>query len=148
MTIGDYIAKLQAVKPQELAVAAMDENAEAITGEVTSGWDAGQNPDGDNLSAATWDGSEVSQEYRDKWNVGNRVYRYRTIDISGDTRRGMQVRGGRIFSISEYWDKILRSFRSAGFSPVSFSRVPSSSPAKRLTAEAFFRLLRAKIANK
>lgn len=148
MTIGDYIAKLQAVNPQELAVAAMDENGEAITAMVKGAWFLGQSPDGDELSAATWYGSEVSQEYREKWRVGSRIYHYRTINISGDTRRGLQVRRGRIFSIAEYWDKILRSFRSAGFSPVSFSRVPLSSPAKRLTAEAFFRLLRAKLASK
>lgn len=148
MTIGDYIAKLQAVNPHDLAVAAMDENGEAITAMVKGAWFLGQSPDGDELSDATWDGSEVSPEYRDKWKVGRRIYRYRTIDISGDTRRGLQVRRGRIFSIAEYWDRILRSFRAAGFSPVSFSRVPASSPAKRKAEESFFRLLRAKLANK
>ena len=148
MTIGEYIGRLQQVNAESLAAAAMDENGETITAMVKGAWFLGQNPDGDELSNATWDGSEVSQEYREKWKVGNRIYRYRTIDISGDTRRGLQVKRGRIFSIAEYWDKILRSFRSAGFSPVSFAGVPTTNPAKRMTAEAFFRLLRAKIASK
>lgn len=148
MTIGDYIGRLQQVEAESLAAAAMDENGETITAKVKGAWFLGQNPDGDELSDATWDGSEVSQEYREKWKVGSRLYHYRSIDISGDTRRGLQVRGGRIFSIAEYWDKILRSFRSAGFSPVSFAGVQTTNLAKRLVSSSFFRLLRAKITQK
>ena len=148
MTIGEYIGKLQQVNAESIAAAAMDENEETITAMVKGAWFLGQNPDGEELSDATWDGSEVSQEYREKWKVGSRIYQYRTIDISGDTRRGLQVRGGRIFSISEYWDKILSSFRSAGFSPVSFAGVPTNNLAKRLVSSSFFRLLRAKITQK
>lgn len=148
MTIGDYIGKLQAVNASELAAAAMDENADTITAHTRAAWDEGENPDGNRLSAATWNGSDVSQEYREKWKVSSRIYHYRSIDISGDTRRGMQVRGGRIFSISEYWDKILQRFRAAGFSPVSFAGVSTTNLAKRLVSTSFFRLLRAKITQK
>lgn len=146
MTIGDYIAKLQAVNPQELAVAAMDENAEAITDYTTDCWVTGTNPDGERLNRASWDGSEVSEDYRRKWSITNYRYSYRYINISGDTRRNLNVRGGRIFSNTDYWGSILRNFGEAGFSPVSFARVPTSIPAKRLTANSFFRLLRAKMA--
>ena len=147
MTIGDYIGQLQKVNAAELASAAMDENAVAITEHTRGAWDFGTNPDGDQLSAATWDGSEVSQEYREKWKVGNRLYHYRSIDISGDTRSGLQVRGGSIFSSVAYWANILRSFAAASFSLVSFANVPTSTPAKRLTVASFFRLLRSKISH-
>lgn len=146
MTIGDYIAQLQAVKPQELAVAAMDENEETITGQTTASWDNGTNPDGDILNRASWEGSEVSEDYRRKWRINERRYSYRFINISGDTRRNLNLRGGRIFSATDYWERILRNFGEAGFSPVSFARVPTSTPAKRMTAASFVRLLRAQIA--
>ena len=147
MTIGDYIGQLQAVDAEKLAAAAMDENSEAITAHTRAAWFLGQSPSGDELSEATWDGSEVSPEYREKWKVDRRLYHYRSIDISGDTRSGLQVRGGRIFSVVAYWANILRSFAASGFSPVSFSDVPTSTPAKRLTALAFFRLLRSKLSH-
>lgn len=147
MTIGDYIAKLQAVKPHNLAVAAMDENGEAITDHTTSSWEKGVTPDGDMLNRATWDGSEVTEDYRRKWRITSRLYSYRYINISGDTLRGLKVSGGRIFSDTGYWESILRNFGEVGFSPVSFARVPTSNPAKRMTAASFVRLLLAKIAH-
>lgn len=146
MTIGDYIAKLQAVNPHNLAVAAMDENGEAITDHITASWEKGVTPDGDMLNRASWDGSEVTEDYRRKWRITARRYTYRFINISGDTRRNLNVRGGRIFSDNGYWESILRNFGEAGFSPVSFARVPTSNPAKSMTAASFVRLLRAKIA--
>lgn len=147
MTIGDYIAKLQAVKPQELAVAAMDENSEAITDFTIASWRSGTSPDGVSLNRAVWDGSDVSEDYRRKWGITNYRYSYRNINLSGDTRRNLQVRGGLIFSATDYWGSILRNFGEAGFSPVSFARVKTSIPAKMVTANSFFRLLRAKIAH-
>ena len=146
MTIGDYIGQLQAVNPQELAVAAMDENAEAITDYTTDCWVTGTNPDGERLNRASWDGSEVSEDYRRKWSITNYRYSYRYINISGDTRRGLQVRGGRIVSTPDYWAKILKRVGEAGCSPVSFAKVPTSIPAKRLTAATFFKMLRAQLA--
>lgn len=146
MTIGDYIKQVQAVNPQELAMGAMDENGEAITDHINASWEKGVTPDGDMLNRATWDGSEVTEDYRRKWRITSRLYTYRYINISGDTRRGLNVRGGRIFSATDYWELILRNFGEAGFSPVSFARVPTSNPAKRMTAASFVRLLRAKIA--
>ena len=146
MTIGDYIGQLQRVNAESIAADAMDANAEAITDYTTDCWVTGTNPDGERLNRASWDGSEVSEDYRRKWSITNYRYSYRYINISGDTRRGLQVRGGRIFSTPDYWAKILKSFGEAGFSPVSFAKVPTSIPAKRLTANSFFRLFRAKMA--
>lgn len=146
MTIGDYIGQLKRVDAESLAAAAMDENEETITAMVKAAWFLGQNPDGVHLFNASWDGGEVSEDYRRKWRVGNRLYSYRTINISGDTRKGLQVRGGRIFSTPDYWAKILKSFNEVGFSPVSFAKVPTSIPAKRLTAATFFKMLRAQLA--
>lgn len=147
MTIGDYIAKLQAVNPHDLAVAAMDENGEAITDHINASWEKGVTPDGDMLNRATWDGSEVTEDYRRKWRITSRLYTYRYINISGDTRRNLNVRGGRIFSDTGYWESILRNFGEVGFSPVSFERVPASTHAKSMTAASFVRLLLAKIAH-
>ncbi|MBQ2452807.1 MAG: hypothetical protein II276_05020 [Bacteroidales bacterium] len=146
MTIGEYIQQINALTPAEIATAAIDENGEEIVSYTERSWVSGINPDGQSLSNATWEGSEVSSAYREKWNIYNGTYNYRFINISGDTRRGLQVRGGRIFSTTDYWGSILRNFNNAGFSPVSFARVPLSIPAKRDTASAFFRLLRARIA--
>lgn len=148
MTIGDYIKQVQAVNPQELAMAAMDENGEAITEYTTASWQKGTNPDGEMLNRASWDGSEVNEAYRRKWRITSRLYSYRYINISGDTRRGLKVSGGRIFSLSEYWAKILHRFSEAGFSPVSFRKVPADEEPKKTTASIFFRLLRGKIAKK
>ena len=53
MTIGDYIRQLQAVNPQELAVAAIDENSEAITDYTTDCWVTGTNPDGERTATPT-----------------------------------------------------------------------------------------------
>ena len=146
MTIGDYIGQLQRVNAESIAAAAMDENEEAITDYLMACWTSGTNPDGVHLFNASWDGGEVSEDYRRKWSITNYRYSYRYINISGDTRRNLNVRGGRIFSTPDYWSKILKSFDEAGFSPVSFARVPTSIPAKRLTANSFFRLFRAKMA--
>lgn len=146
MTIGDYIGQLKRVNAVSIAAASMDENEEAITDYLIASWTAGTNPDGVHLFNASWDGGEVSKDYRRKWRVGNRIYSYRTINISGDTRQGLQVRGGRIFSTPDYWAKILKNFDEAGFSPVSFAKVPTSIPAKRLTAATFFKMLRAQLA--
>ena len=146
MTIGDYIGQLQRVNAESIAAAAMDENEEAITDYLMACWTSGTNPAGVHLFNASWEGGEVSDDYRRKWSVGYGLYSYRTINISGDTRRGLQVRGGRIFSTPDYWSKILKSFDEAGFSPVSFAKVPTSIPAKRLTAATFFKMLRAQLA--
>ena len=146
MTIGDYIGQLQRVNAESIAADAMDANAEAITDYTTDCWVTGTNPDGVHLFNASWDGGEVSDDYRRKWSITNYRYSYRYINISGDTRRNLNVRGGRIFSNTDYWERILRNFGEAGFSPVSFARVPTSIPAKRLTANSFFRLFRAKMA--
>jgi hypothetical protein len=147
MTIGEYIQQINKLTPSEIATAAIDENGEEIVSYTERSWASGINPSGDYLSNATWEGSEVSSAYRAKWNIYNGTYNYRFINISGDTRRGLQVSGGRIFSTTDYWSSILRNFGAVGFSPVSFARVPLSIPAKRDTASAFFRLLRAQIAH-
>lgn len=146
MTIGDYIQQINKLTPAEIATAAIDANGEEIVSYTERSWVSGINPDGQSLSNATWEGSEVSSSYREKWNIYNGTYNYRFINISGDTRRGLQVSGGRIFSTTDYWSSILRNFGAVGLSPVSFARVPLSIPAKRDTASAFFRLLRARIA--
>lgn len=148
MTIGDYIRQLQAVNAEALAVEAMDANEDAITSYTIDSWRAGTNPDGEYLFKASWAGSEVSDSYRRQWGISiNYTYSYRTINISGDTRRNLQVRGGRIFSTTDYWANILRSFGAVEMSPVSFARVPTSIPAKRLTATSFFKMLRARLAH-
>ena len=147
MTIGEYILQINKLTPAEIATAAIDENGAEIVSYTEHSWVCGINPDGAYLSKATWEGREVSSAYRQKWNIHNGTYNYRFINISGDTRRGLQVSGGRIFSTTEYWGKILQNFNNAGFSPVSFARVPLSIPAKRDTAASFFRLLRARIAH-
>ena len=117
MTIGEYIQQINALTPAEIATAAIDENGEEIVSYTERSWVSGINPDGQSLSNATWEGSEVSSAYREKWNIYNGTYNYRFINISGDTRRGLQVRGGRIFSTTDYWGSILRNFNNAGFRP-------------------------------
>ncbi|MBQ1389715.1 MAG: hypothetical protein IIY78_08825, partial [Clostridia bacterium] len=77
MTIGDYIQQINKLTPAEIATAAIDENGEEIVSYTERSWVSGINPDGQSLSNATWEGSEVSSAYREKWNIYNGTYNYR-----------------------------------------------------------------------
>ena len=135
MTINDFKNKVNSFNVNSFAKLSIFDNRNQVVEAVRTSWNSSETPSGTSWAGdVTWDGGEVGQSYARIFKIHKRTYKYRFINISGDTRRNLDInQNAEIFSKTAYWSKIVRNFKSKSIDITDFAgRSVTISPKKEI----------------
>ena len=135
MTINDFKNKVNSFNVNSFAKLSIFDNRNQVVEAVRTSWNSSETPSGTSWEGdVTWSGSETDPKYANFFKIRKRTYKYRRINISGDTRRNLDInKNAEIFSKTAYWSKIVRNFKNKSIDITDFAgRSVTISPKKEI----------------
>lgn len=148
MTINEYNKRIKLLNFNKLAASSLKSNEGQILDNVKKSWDNSENPSGE-VFTAQWAGASVkNMQYRADFGIKNKMYRYRKINISGETRRKMKMsNAGVVYSETDYWKDINKNFEQSGENPTDFKKASRAKDPKLTTSKILIQLIKNKLTN-
>ena len=123
MTFLEFENKVGAFDVELFVKKSIFDNREQITETVRDAWNEVETPSGFfYCGKVQWFGGDVSANYSKMFKIKKRNYNYTWLNISGDTRRNLEVnQNSVIYSKTSYWDKIVSNFKKQNIDITDFS---------------------------